>query len=133
MFDSIIKFLKGDKTPKDGLTQQQREAIVDLLIVAMYADKNSVLAENDTVVAQIEKLAWDSGISIELYIDTSTSRVRNAIKDEAGTEKFILEIGSRLETREAAEKAMDICSKVVKMSGKNGEDFLRKTETLLIR
>ncbi len=133
MFDSIIKFLKGDKTPKDGLTQKQREAIVDLLIVAMYADKNSVLAENDTVIAQIEKLDWDSGISIELYIDTSTSRVRNAIKDEAGTEKFILEIGSRLETRAAAEKAMGICSTVVKMSGKNGEDFLRKTESLLIR
>ena len=118
MFGFIKNLIFGRSSKEqDGFSQIQREAVIDLLLLGMYADKNAALAENDIIVKETEKLSWDSGISLELYINTSTCHVREALRTEEGFEKFVMNIGTRLATPEARKQALEICSRMIHSFG----------------
>ena len=56
----IRKLFRKSEAPNDGLTQPQREAIVDLLNYCMYADNLVLLAEDRLITDTVKKFNWDS-------------------------------------------------------------------------
>ena len=55
----IRKLFRKSEAPNDGLTQPQREAIVDLLNYCMYADNLIFLAEDRLITDTVAKFNWD--------------------------------------------------------------------------
>ena len=55
----IRKLFHKSEAPNDGLTQPQREAIVDLLNYCMYADNLIFLAEDRLITDTVAKFNWD--------------------------------------------------------------------------
>jgi hypothetical protein len=49
----------ASEAPKDGLTQPQREAIVELLTYCMYADNLVMLSEDRLISDRVAKSNWD--------------------------------------------------------------------------
>ena len=70
---SLLRKLFGKpEAPKDGLTQPQREAIVDLLNYCMYADNFVMLAEDRLITDTVAKFNWDP----KAYRSISSTRDR---------------------------------------------------------
>ena len=55
----LRKLFHKTEAPNDGLTQPQREAIVDLLNYCMYADNLVMLAEDRLIADTVAKFNWD--------------------------------------------------------------------------
>jgi hypothetical protein len=58
------------------MTQPQLEALVDLLVLAMQADKRFSLVEEETFEQDLSELPWDSGIGLSVFVNASYSRAR---------------------------------------------------------
>jgi hypothetical protein len=113
---------KADK--KDGLTQAQREAIVDMLHYCMYADKFIALSESRFVAAKVESFNWDPKISFEYYQGKSIGAARAALADAKTKERFFESVKQRLATTELRNTAFDLCQKLfVADGGKSADEF----------
>jgi len=99
---------------RDGLTQTQREAMIDLLLAAMYADRRVALQEDENIAAQLHTLSWDSGTAPETYLDQATAHVRDAVATKEGEVRLLEDIRDRLGTREARQHAFDLCVTLLK-------------------
>ena len=88
------------------LTQPQREAMIDLLLFAMYEDGRIALQEDTLIGKFVNDLRWESGVARETYVDGATARARTAINTNDGREHFLQKIGARLGTPEAKHRAL---------------------------
>jgi hypothetical protein len=61
----IRKLFHKSEAPNDGLTQPQREAIVDLLNYCMYADDSVFLAEDRLIADTVAKFNWDPKVPFD--------------------------------------------------------------------
>ena len=80
---SLIRklFHKSDASSQnDGLTQPQREAIVDLLNYCMYADNFVFLAEDRFITDTVAKLDWDPKVPFDYIAVRSIDNARRARK-----------------------------------------------------
>lgn len=93
----------------DGLTQPQREAIVDLLHFAMFADNFIALSETEFIEKEIESLNWDPKIDIDYYLGKSIGATRAAIASPEARKRFLASIRGRLATPKNAKVAFDLC------------------------
>jgi hypothetical protein len=90
------KLFEKSATPKDGLTQSAREAIVDALHFVMYADKHIAISEDAFIEAAARKLDWDANISYESYEAKSTGAVTRALGDAGLRADFLRGVQERL-------------------------------------
>ena len=74
----IRKLFHKSEAPKDGLTQPQREAIVDLLNYCMYADNLVFLAEDRLITDTVSKFNWDPKVPFDQFDVRSIDNARNA-------------------------------------------------------
>ena len=79
-----------------NLSQPQREAIFDFLLLGMYADGNLKLAENEQVFSLTERLGWESYQDRSEYSETATARVRTAIETDASLSVFLTKLSAQL-------------------------------------
>ena len=70
-------------------SQKQNEALIKLLITANYQDGMLTIPENEDFKKRVESLEWDSGTSLELFLDTATSEVRDAITEDEMKVDFV--------------------------------------------
>ena len=87
-------------------TQTQKEAMVDLLLLGMYADHTLSLAEQDFVNNEGTQIEWESGISFSGYLERTIPKVRTAQADVTTRSKFIDGIRDRLGNLAACERAI---------------------------
>ena len=85
----IRKLFHKSEAPKDGLTQPQREAIVDLLNYCMYADNLVFLAENRLITDTVAKFNWDPKIPFDQFDARSVSNARNASESQVYRDQFL--------------------------------------------
>ena len=78
----IRKLFHKSEAPKDGLTQPQREAIVDLLNYCMYADNLIFLAEDRLITDTVAKFNWDPKIPFDQFDVRSIGNARNATENQ---------------------------------------------------
>lgn len=88
-----------------GLSQTQKEAIVDLCLLGMYVDKKISLAEQDFVDDDASQSDWESGIPFSSYLQRIIPKVR-AVNDPQKITAFIENVGERLNSQEAKAKAI---------------------------
>ena len=79
-----------------NLSQPQREAIFDFLLLGMYADGNLKLAENEQVFSLTERLGWESYQDRSEYSEMATARVRTAIETDASLSVFLTKLSAQL-------------------------------------
>src|SRR5262245_1753256 len=133
---SIIRKLFHPKpeAPKDGLTQPQREAIVDLLNYCMYADNFVFLAEDRLITYTVAKFNWDPKVPFDQFDARSIGNARNARENQGYREKFLTSIADRLGTAAVKGKALDLCQELFVADGARSdeeEDVLQNLRQLL--
>ena len=134
---SLIRklFHKSDALAnKDGLTQPQREAIVDLLNYCMYADNLIMVAEDRLIADTVAKFNWDSKIPFDLFDVRSIDNARNARENQGYREKFLASIRDRLDTAAVKGQALDLCQELFVADGalSDEEDAVLQNLTQLL-
>jgi len=122
---SLIRklFHKSDALAnKDGLTQPQREAIVDLLNYCMYADNLIMVAEDRLIADTVAKFNWDSKIPFDLFDVRSIDNARNARENQGYREKFLASIRDRLDTAAVKGQALDLCQELFVADGARSDE-----------
>jgi uncharacterized tellurite resistance protein B-like protein len=120
---SLIKKLFGKpEAPRDGLTQPQREAIVDLLNYCMYADNLVMLAEDRLIADTVAKFNWNSKVPIDQFDVRSVSNARNAKESQVYRDQFLASIKDRLDTTAVKGKALDLCQELFLADGARSDE-----------
>ena len=130
----IRKLFRKSEAPKDGLTQPQREAIVDLLNYCMYADNLVFIAEDRLITDTVAKFNWDSTVPFDQFNVRSIDNARNASENPGYREKFLASIRDRLDTAAVKGKALDLCQELFLADGARSEEedaVLQNLRTLL--
>ena len=119
----IRKLFHKSEAPKDGLTQPQREAIVDLLNYCMYADNLVMLAENRLITDTVAKFNWDpKAVPFDQFDARSVGNARNARESQVYRDKFLGSIKDRLETAAVKGKALDLCHELFVADGSRSDE-----------
>ena len=113
----FTRLFNSKSEKKDGLTQVQREAIVDLLHYCMYADSLITLTETHFIEAKVESYNWDPKISFEYYQGKSIGAARAALANPETKKKFFESISQRLKTAEIRNQAFELCEKLFLADG----------------
>lgn len=115
---SLKKWFQPGPTSRDGLTQGQREAIVDLLNYCTLAD-HDISESEELVIDNLEtQLDWDHNTDFDYYVDKSISIARKA--SESKDEDFFLkQIRARLGSPKSRETAIALCEKLIKADGRS--------------
>ena len=71
------------------VTQNEREAIIELLMMVMYSDKTLKLAEDEAIKKYVSNVKWESPLSLEFYFGKVTPKIRTAIADEGKMNAFL--------------------------------------------
>src|SRR6516225_8225648 len=118
----IKKLFHKSEAPKDGLTQPQREAIVDLLNYCMYADNFVFLAEDRFITDTVAKFNWDSKVPFDQFVLRSTDNARNASESQVYRDQFLSSIRDRLGTAAVKGKALDLCQELFVADGVRSDE-----------
>jgi K+-sensing histidine kinase KdpD len=114
---SLSKLFKSKQSPSDGLSQPQREAIVDLLHLCMYADNMIALAEAKVMTDVVDSFAWEATMSFESYETHSISAARTAKEDEDARKTLLESVSSRLNTPHSRAVASKVCKQLMVADG----------------
>src|SRR5262249_33996850 len=118
----IRKLFHKSEAPNDGLSQPQREAIVDLLCYCMYADNLIMLAEDRLIADTVAKFNWESKVPFDQFAVRSIDNARNARENQGYKDRFLASIRDRLDTAEAKGKALDLCQELFLADGARSDE-----------
>jgi uncharacterized tellurite resistance protein B-like protein len=113
----LFKLFRAQPKPDDGLTQAQREAIVDLLHFCMYADNHIALAEDKILDDTVSILNWDPGASFEAYEARSIASARAAKEQNDSRDAFFASIQKRLDSKASRALAGKVCQQLFAADG----------------
>lgn len=100
----IQKFFGGHN---DGMLQKQREALVDLLVMSLYADNLIRTVEEEGLREKLATLHWESSKPLEYYLNEAITRVRDVRSSPEALDGFIEFASERLQTKSMREKAWE--------------------------
>ena len=119
----IRKLFHKTEAPKDGLTQPQREAIVDLLNYCMYADNLIFLAEDRLITDTVAKFNWDpKAVPFDQFDARSIGNARNATANPGYRDQLLASIRDRLGTAAVKGQALDLCQELFVADGARSEE-----------
>ena len=110
------------------LRQSEREAIVDLLHLCLYADAHIGLQESDHLSAVVERIGWDPNLSFSSYEARSIADARRARLDEAVRKDFIAYAAQRLASTASKTLALSLCSDLMAADGTQERESQLLTE-----
>jgi hypothetical protein len=121
MKDLILKLfakkcLDAEK-PIDGLSQKENEALIDLLIIGMYIDRTLTLSEDKVMNDTVSSLNWQSGASLDYYINERIGTLRGLINTDTGIEDTLQYIGERLVEEPERKLAVRLLSELCHAEG----------------
>src|ERR1700757_2155308 len=107
---------------KDGLTQPQREAMVDLLNYCMYADNFVFLSEDRFITDTVAKFNWDSKVPFDQFVVRSIDNARNARENQGYRDRFLASIRDRLGTEAVKGQALGLCPELFVADGARSDE-----------
>ena len=121
---SLIRKLFGKpEGPRDGLTQSQREAIVDLMNYCMYADNLVMLSEDRLITDTVAKFKWDpKAVPFDQFDARSVGNARNARESQVYRDQFLASIRDRLDTAAAKGQALGLCQELFVADGARSDE-----------
>lgn len=119
MLDQIRGLFKRIGSSADR--QEQREAMIDLLIWTMYADNVLTVTENDRIDELTEEMRWNSGTPAPQYLNVSIARVREALDDPEKSESLLDDIHERLGSHDMRVRTYEACRDLATADGEVAE------------
>ena len=114
MIEFLKKLFSKENAPStsetDGLDQAQREAIIDLLLIATYSDDYVDVNETRILDKTIERFNWNSDTPIDDYVQSVEARVKEARSSQSSTSELLGDISDRLRTQEGRYRALNLCN-----------------------
>lgn len=110
--------------------QQQREAMIDLLIWMMYADNVLTLPENDRIDQITEEMKWEAPTRPSVYINTSISKIRDVLADEEQGKELLEDIDDRLGTKRMRQEAYEACRNIAQADGQMADEEMTLLNTV---
>ena len=101
-----------------GVTQPQREALLDILIVALYADGLISAEENAQLDSVIASLKWENPLQRRQYLGLAYARIRSALdRGGAGRPALLAGIATRLKDPGMRRQAQRLAADLVEADG----------------
>ena len=101
----------------DGLTQAQREAMVDVLFYSMYADNSIALKEEELIANTVGQFSWDPKVSYDSYAARSIANARAVKETPATRADFLVSVAQRLGTPEVKQRTVALCRQIFQADG----------------
>jgi len=101
----------------DGLSQTQREAIVDLLHYCMCADRELFPCEVDAFEEEVAEFNWEPSVNFESFAARSLEEAHGAVASPERRQAALASISSRLATNEAKMQALALCPRIFLADG----------------
>lgn len=99
------------------LQQDEREAIVDLLHLCLYADAHISLKESEFIADVVRAVGWNPNMDFASYEARSIAAARAARADEHTKEEFLHEAAARLKSPASKKLATDVCRDLCSADG----------------
>lgn len=133
MLKIFEKLFASATNANSAFAQTEREATVDLLLLAIYADNHISLDESSALEDSIEGLGWESGTGVAMYVNTATPQVRDAQANETAQNEFLDGVAARLGSTAAREKALSLLNALFEADGTSVEEesFYKLVQTKL--
>ncbi len=94
---------------KQDVTQNEREAIIELLMMIMYSDKNIKVVEDEVIQEYISNIKWESPLSLEFYFGKITPKIRRALAEEENMNALLEDINFRIESETIKSQVLLLC------------------------
>lgn len=123
---------KEDRKPE--LPQKEREAIVDLLHLCMYADAHIALKEGEMLSDVVNVIGWGPESSFSSYEAKSLATVRAVKGDPVERKAFLESVALRLGAGPSRKLALDLCQQLLSADGAQPareSDLLREIRAAL--
>lgn len=110
------------KSSAEQLTQTEREAIVDLLHLCLYADAHISLKEGNFISDVVEVIGWDENLSFAGYESRSVAGARAARTNEGAQGEFMNDAVARLTSPLSRRLALDLCRELCATDGMDSRE-----------
>ena len=95
---------------KQDVTQNEREAIIELMMMVMYSDKTLKLSEDEAIKEYTNNIKWESPLSLEFYYGKVTPKIRKALADEENMNALLEDINFRIESEIGKAQVLLVCN-----------------------
>ncbi|MGB6298978.1 MAG: hypothetical protein WBF90_22760 [Rivularia sp. (in: cyanobacteria)] len=95
---------------KQDVTQNEREAIIELLMLIMYSDKTIKLAEDEAIKEYTNSIKWESPLSLEFYFGKVTPKIRKALAEQENMNALLEDINFRIESELVKAQVLLVCN-----------------------
>ncbi|MEM6401113.1 MAG: hypothetical protein AAF757_12905 [Cyanobacteria bacterium P01_D01_bin.116] len=95
---------------KQDVTQNEREAIIELMMMVMYSDKTLKLSEDEAIKEYTNNIKWESPLSLEFYYGKVTPKIRKALADEENMNALLEDINFRIESEIVKAQVLLVCN-----------------------
>jgi hypothetical protein len=99
------------------MNQKQREALVDLLLLGMFADGSLKVSDDQKLRSVIEEIGWESYQTPDLYFQSAIAKARDAGDTETGTRSRLKKINEGLATDDARQLALERLERFLSLDG----------------
>jgi uncharacterized tellurite resistance protein B-like protein len=99
------------------MTTEQRTAIIDLLLLAIYSDSHISISEEEALEKAIAEQGWDSEYPKDLYLAKASARAREAAESDDTLKAKIKECAAFFTTAPAQAAAYSIVHSVLSADG----------------
>src|SRR5580704_11669914 len=90
-----------------GFNDQQKQTLVDLLAIGMYACGNLADAEDAKIEGVLDTIKFPSQSARERFIDASFTRARQHLDSPQATRDFVADIAKHFPTQDIRRKAFN--------------------------
>jgi uncharacterized tellurite resistance protein B-like protein len=104
------------------MTQNSRQAIIELLFLAIYADDHVSLAENEVLDKAIEALGWESEQPREEFLAATFAAVKEAHADAAKEYEYFSQHAATIKAAGEQADALTWLTKVLAADGTSSEE-----------
>jgi hypothetical protein len=101
-----------------NMNQKQRESLVDLLLLGMFADGSLKVSDDQKLRSVIEEIGWESYQTPDLYFQSAIAKARDAADTEAGTRARLRRINEGLASDDVRELALERLERFLSLDGR---------------
>ena len=98
----------------NAFTDLQKQALVDLLTLGMYADGNLDLIEDELARGVLNSIPFSSDSARQYFIDASFTRARKNSASPEAARKYVAHIGNKFSTQSLRCQARDALEESLK-------------------
>ena len=115
---SLLSYLLQQTS--QNMNQKQRETLVDLLLLGMFADGSLKVSDDQKLLSVIEQIGWESYQTPDLYFQSAIAKARDAADTETGTLARLKKINDGLASDEIRHQAIGRLERFLSLDGEPG-------------